>query len=81
MKKVKTAQQVRLREGIVQISGSLAEIAAKAASCRNCDLWRNATQTVFGEGGAHPRIMLIGEQPGIEEDKEGHPFVGPAGRN
>jgi uracil-DNA glycosylase len=80
MKKVKTAQQVRLREGIVQISGSLPEIAAKAASCRNCGLWRNATQTVFGEGGARARTMLIGEQPGNEEDKEGHPFVGPAGR-
>ena len=80
MKKVKTAKQVRLREGMVQISGSLSEIAKKAASCRNCDLWRNATQTVFGEGRTRPRIMFIGEQPGNEEDREGHPFVGPAGR-
>jgi len=61
-------------------SGSLAELAEKAKNCRNCDLWRNATQTVFGEGTSRPRIMLIGEQPGDEEDKQGRPFVGPAGR-
>ncbi len=61
-------------------AGSLAELAEKAKNCRNCDLWRNATQTVFGEGSSRPRIMLIGEQPGDEEDKQGRPFVGPAGR-
>jgi uracil-DNA glycosylase family protein len=48
--------------------------------CRRCDLWKHATQAVAGEGAAHARIMLIGEQPGDEEDVRGHPFVGPAGR-
>ena len=50
-----------------------------ARKCRACDLWKNATQTVFGEGKLRPSIMLIGEQPGDKEDIAGHPFVGPAG--
>jgi uracil-DNA glycosylase family protein len=49
-------------------------------TCRGCDLYKDATQTVFGEGAAKARVMLIGEQPGDVEDKEGHPFVGPAGK-
>jgi len=54
--------------------------ARKAAGrCRACDLWKCATQTVFGEGAADARVMLIGEQPGDKEDVEGKPFVGPAG--
>jgi uracil-DNA glycosylase family protein len=48
--------------------------------CRRCDLWRHATQAVLGEGPKHARIMLVGEQPGDDEDLKGHPFVGPAGR-
>jgi uracil-DNA glycosylase family protein len=48
--------------------------------CRRCDLWRHASQAVAGEGAANARIMLVGEQPGDEEDLRGHPFVGPAGR-
>jgi DNA polymerase len=48
--------------------------------CRGCDLWRNATQAVFGEGLARADVMLVGEQPGDKEDLAGHPFVGPAGR-
>ncbi len=48
--------------------------------CRGCDLYKNATQAVFGEGPARARIVFIGEQPGDEEDKRGRPFVGPAGR-
>jgi DNA polymerase len=59
---------------------TLAALRAAAASCRGCDLWRRATQTVFGEGGREARVMLLGEQPGHEEDQDGHPFVGPAGR-
>jgi uracil-DNA glycosylase len=51
-----------------------------AAGCRSCDLWRDATQTVFGEGPADAPLMLVGEQPGDLEDLAGHPFVGPAGR-
>ncbi len=49
-------------------------------TCRRCDLWRHATQAVEGEGSRSARIMLVGEQPGDEEDLRGHPFVGPAGR-
>lgn len=51
-----------------------------ARKCKGCDLWKNATQTVFGEGDSRPSVMLVGEQPGDKEDIEGHPFVGPAGR-
>jgi DNA polymerase len=50
------------------------------ASCRRCALWRGATQAVVGEGPRGARLMLVGEQPGDEEDRAGHPFVGPAGR-
>jgi DNA polymerase len=50
-----------------------------AKDCRDCDLWRHGTQTVFGEGAKHARIMFVGEQPGDREDQEGRPFVGPAG--
>src|ERR671912_544892 len=57
------------------------EALRKAASgCRGCHLWRSATQTVFGEGLKRSRVMLVGEQPGDREDREGRPFVGPAGR-
>lgn len=50
-----------------------------AAECRGCDLYRDATQTVFGRGDAHARVVLVGEQPGDMEDRKGLPFVGPAG--
>jgi len=62
------------------MSSSLKVLRAEAAACTRCDLYRHATQTVFGEGARHARVMLVGEQPGDQEDKEGHPFVGPAGR-
>lgn len=52
----------------------------EARTCRACDLWRTATQTVFGEGPVHAPLMLVGEQPGDKEDVAGKPFVGPAGR-
>jgi hypothetical protein len=58
----------------------LAEIAGGAAECNRCDLYRRATQTVFGEGPVPAALMLVGEQPGDQEDKQGVPFVGPAGR-
>ena len=51
-----------------------------AQECRGCDLWEPATQTVFGEGPEDARMVLVGEVPGDREDREGHPFVGPAGR-
>jgi DNA polymerase len=59
---------------------SVEDLRAAASTCRGCDLWKDATQTVFGEGAEHARVMLVGEQPGDQEDKQGHPFVGPAGR-
>src|SRR6185312_15907739 len=59
---------------------TIATLREEAASCRACPLWKNATQTVFGEGPPHARIMLVGEQPGDKEDLAGHPFVGPAGQ-
>ena len=51
-----------------------------ASSCTGCDLYKQATQTVFGEGAGHAEIILIGEQPGDQEDRAGQPFVGPAGK-
>lgn len=59
---------------------TLDSLRQAAAGCRACDLWKKATQTVFGEGVSRPSMMLIGEQPGDKEDIAGHPFVGPAGR-
>ncbi len=58
----------------------LAKVATEAKSCTRCPLYRNATQTVFGEGPVGARLMLVGEQPGDQEDLAGKPFVGPAGR-
>jgi len=58
---------------------SLPKLRAAAATCRACPLWRTGTQTVFGEGGTHAALLVVGEQPGDREDIEGHPFVGPAG--
>lgn len=57
------------------------DLRDQARTCKACDLWRNATQTVFGEGGgAAPKVMFVGEQPGDQEDLSGKPFVGPAGK-
>ena len=58
----------------------LQTVRTNAKRCRDCPLWANATQTVFGAGDPHARVMLVGEQPGDEEDRQGLPFVGPAGR-
>jgi uracil-DNA glycosylase family protein len=60
-------------------SSSLETLREEAAHCRACPLWKDATQIVFGEGPAHARAMLVGEQPGDKEDLAGKPFVGPAG--
>ena len=59
---------------------SLEELARAAKDCKACDLWKRGTQTVFGEGDSHAKVMLVGEQPGNQEDLEGKPFVGPAGK-
>jgi DNA polymerase len=59
---------------------TLPRLREAARGCRACDLWERGTQTVFGEGPPLAAVMLVGEQPGNEEDLSGHPFVGPAGR-
>ena len=61
-------------------NATLEAVREQARTCRRCGLWKCGTQTVFGDGSEHPRFMLVGEQPGDVEDKEGAPFVGPAGR-
>jgi DNA polymerase len=64
----------------VPAAGKLADLAAAVQDCRGCSLYADATQAVFGEGSARARLLLVGEQPGDQEDRRGHPFVGPAGR-
>jgi uracil-DNA glycosylase len=59
---------------------TLESLRAAAGSCKGCDLYKNATQTVFGEGPKDASVILVGEQPGDMEDRQGRPFVGPAGR-
>ncbi|MBD0329067.1 MAG: UdgX family uracil-DNA binding protein, partial [Thermoleophilia bacterium] len=58
----------------------MASLREAAAGCQACPLWRTGTQTVFGEGAREAEVMLVGEQPGDQEDRMGRPFVGPAGR-
>ncbi|MGW2332655.1 UdgX family uracil-DNA binding protein [Streptomyces sp. NPDC001685] len=67
-------------EPFVPERGGLPALRRAAVDCRGCPLHRDATQTVFGAGDAHARVMLVGEQPGDQEDRQGKPFVGPAGR-
>ena len=62
-----------------QSNDRLDRLRREAASCQACPLWKDATQTVFGEGPPDAEIMFVGEQPGDREDREGRPFVGPAG--
>jgi uracil-DNA glycosylase len=59
---------------------SLKQLREDVQGCRNCELYKGTTQAVFGEGAAKAKVMFVGEQPGDREDREGHPFVGPAGR-
>jgi uracil-DNA glycosylase family protein len=63
----------------VPLSQDLGILASASKDCRGCDLYKNATQTVFGSGARKARVMLVGEQPGDKEDLSGEPFVGPAG--
>lgn len=65
---------------LVPLDATLEELTKAAKNCQACDLWKHATQTVFGEGSPNAKIMMIGEQPGNQEDLEGRPFVGPAGK-
>ncbi len=68
------------RPAPVPETSSLTKLREAAATCTACPLYKNATQTVFGEGGKNPALMLLGEQPGDQEDLAGKPFVGPAGQ-
>ena len=68
------------KERLNDPDAALKLLAAEAKGCTRCDLYRNATQTVFGEGPADASLMLVGEQPGDQEDLSGRPFVGPAGK-
>lgn len=67
-------------EEYVPDGASIDELSAAVRKCRGCDLYKDATQAVFGEGPANAAVVVIGEVPGDQEDKQGHPFVGPAGR-
>ena len=62
------------------VAGRLDQLRSEARDCRACPLWEHATQTVFGAGSPHASLLLVGEQPGDQEDRRGLPFVGPAGR-
>ena len=59
---------------------TLPKLRAASMTCRGCHLWTLGTQTVFGEGPRRARVMIVGEQPGDQEDRAGHPFVGPSGK-
>jgi uracil-DNA glycosylase len=73
-------EQASGAEPFVPDAASLPELSSAAQECRGCDLYKDATQTVFGAGPGGAPIMLVGEQPGDQEDRQGSPFVGPAGR-
>lgn len=67
-------------ESFVPVGADLDELREAAASCRGCHLYKDAIQTVFSSGAPTARVVLVGEQPGDQEDRQGAPFVGPAGR-
>jgi uracil-DNA glycosylase family protein len=74
-----TGEESSGAQALIPERPTLKSLREAAAGCRACPLWENGTQTVFGEGLKRARLMLVGEQPGDREDREGHPFVGPAG--
>ncbi|MFE9453570.1 UdgX family uracil-DNA binding protein [Streptomyces sp. NPDC006739] len=80
MVSTKAPEDACTAEPFVPERGGLAALRRAAADCRGCPLHRDATQTVFGAGSAPARVMLVGEQPGDQEDRQGEPFVGPAGK-
>lgn len=73
------ARKQRTAAPLIPGNAGLEKLREMARACRACDLWKRATQTVFGEGATGARLMLVGEQPGDREDLVGRPFVGPAG--
>jgi uracil-DNA glycosylase len=80
MVSTKSPEDAYTAEPFVPGRGGLTALRKAAAGCRGCPLYRDATQTVFGTGDPHARVMLVGEQPGDQEDRQGKPFVGPAGK-
>jgi DNA polymerase len=72
--------RARSADSFIPAHLSLSNLKDSAATCTGCDSYKRATQTVFGEGAAHAAVVLVGEQPGDQEDRLGHPFVGPAGK-
>ena len=76
----RTEAPVGAQEWVPPQPGSIADLKAAATGCQGCELYEHATQTVFGRGAEHARIVFVGEQPGDVEDQRGLPFVGPAGR-
>jgi uracil-DNA glycosylase len=77
--RAEVAKPHRRAPGTPRRAETLAAVRAEAQHCRDCPLWKDATQTVFGEGLTKAKVVLVGEQPGDREDVEGRPFVGPAG--
>jgi uracil-DNA glycosylase len=75
-----SSSPITLAASLIPLQPTLAGLQKAAATCQACELWRSATQTVFGDGEVHAEVMLIGEQPGDQEDLAGKPFVGPAGQ-
>ncbi|TLS42007.1 UdgX family uracil-DNA binding protein [Streptomyces montanus] len=80
MASTKAPEDAYTAEPFVPGHGGLEALRKAAADCRGCPLHRDATQTVFGQGNTDARLLLVGEQPGDQEDRQGKPFVGPAGR-
>jgi uracil-DNA glycosylase len=82
MRALRSPGQVSTRSAadFIPPNPTLPKLREAVQRCRGCDLWVNATQAVFGEGPRKAEVMLVGEQPGDQEDRQGHPFVGPAGR-
>lgn len=76
----KMATRTSASAALLPVVRDLESLSAAACSCRACPIGEHATQTVFGEGPRNARLMIVGEQPGDEEDREGRPFIGPAGR-
>lgn len=78
---VMTAKEINASPAdLIRPEASLSDLWQAAQKCRRCDLWEHATQAVLGEGAPSVEVMMVGEQPGAQEDIEGHPFVGPAGK-
>src|SRR3954454_24541397 len=75
-----TGAPIGAQEWVPPHATNLDELKAAASGCEGCELYANATQTVFGRGAPHAKIVFVGEQPGDVEDQRGLPFVGPAGR-